>query len=425
MNSSTRPLIIFTHHYPFGEMELFLETEILYLKEVFPHIVVVPNQTIGPMRAVPKGITVDTSFAKTYRGKDPLSLMRKAARSFFHPPFYKELLQAPKTSAHLRKLLGYSSEASRCASWVKRLLLRRPELQQAIFYTYWLYDHASGIAGLKKKFQGIKAISRAHGFDLYEEDYPPAYIPFRPSSLQEMDKICLISDNGRCYLAQKYPSIAKLLTVSRLGVEDPGFVVRANADGIFRLVSCSHLIPLKRLELQIDGIAAFAKKHPELSLEWHLIGDGPLREHLLEHARIQFPFGMKWSFHGHLPNKEIFSLYKSLQPDVFLLTSSTEGLPVSIMEAYACGIPAIATDVGGVSEIVDHDTGILLPSSASAEEILQALEAMLLSPQKLVSSKAAARRHWAARFDAKANYRRFADDLLSLSLGRPGKDEPA
>ena len=55
---------------------------------------------------------------------------------------------------------------------------------------------------------------------------------------------------------------------------------------------------------------------------------------------------------GHLDNNEIFNMYKNNSYDYFITLSESEGLPVSIMEAISCGIPVIATAVGGITEIV-------------------------------------------------------------------------
>jgi glycosyltransferase involved in cell wall biosynthesis len=53
-----------------------------------------------------------------------------------------------------------------------------------------------------------------------------------------------------------------------------------------------------------------------------------------------------------------------MQTDVFILPSFAEGVPVSLMEAMACGVPVIATHVGGIAELIGHDeTGLLVPAS--------------------------------------------------------------
>lgn len=409
---SKRPLVLFTHYYPFGEMELFLETEIRYLKEVFDHIVVIPNVISGSLREVPEGVIVETAFAKTHRGKDLPSLAHKTINALLYPSFYKELWHAPKKTAYLKKLMSYSSEASRCVSWLRGYLKEHPELQDALFYTYWFYDHTTGLASLKKQFPRIQVVSRAHGFDLYEEDYYPPYIPYRQSSLEKIDALFMISNHGQDYLQKRFPDLTHKAVLSRLGIEDPGFVVQKAPNGIFTLVSCSHMVPLKRLHLQIDGISSFARKHPDTKIEWRHIGDGPLRQQLASYASKYLPPWVNWSFIGSLPNKEVFKCYKDLQPDLFLLMSETEGLPVSLMEAQACGIPTIATNVGGVSEIVNEDNGVLLPDQPTPHDISQAIASLVLHPERMSSAKKHARNSWNNLFNAPQNYRLFTKLLF-------------
>ena len=57
------------------------------------------------------------------------------------------------------------------------------------------------------------------------------------------------------------------------------------------------------------------------------------------------------------------------QVDLFCNVSEYEGVPISIMEAMAYGIPCLATHVGGVSEIVNCQTGILIEKNSSANQI--------------------------------------------------------
>jgi glycosyltransferase involved in cell wall biosynthesis len=412
----SRPLVIFTHFFPFGEKELFLETEVRYLKEHFSSIVIVPNMIEGKCRSLPEGVSVETSFAQTYRGKGMVALLQKTAQALTYAPLYAELNKIPKKRDYARKLLGYAFEAARCAKWLKKFLQKNPCLHEALFYTYWLYDHTSGILRLKKRYPGMQVISRAHGFDLYAEDYYPPYIPFRPALMEEIDSVFCISEHGSRYLCKKFSSIQDKIKVSRLGIEDPGFTIQKSREEPYVLVSCSHLVPLKRIFLQIDGVSAFARQYPHVRFEWHLIGDGSLKEQIHRHAAEKFPSSVIWHLTGSMNNQAVFAYYQKIKPDLFLLTSETEGLPVSLMEAYACGIPAVATDVGGVSEIVNAMNGRLLSANPSDQEIAQGIASLLLSSEKLLAARQAARFHWQTHFHAATNYLHFCDHCQKLSV---------
>lgn len=64
-----------------------------------------------------------------------------------------------------------------------------------------------------------------------------------------------------------------------------------------------------------------------------------------------------------LSHDQVMNYYKEHHFDVFINMSTNEGVPVSIMEAASFGIPIIATNVGGTSEIVQPSVGMLLSSN--------------------------------------------------------------
>src|SRR5262249_37268532 len=77
--------------------------------------------------------------------------------------------------------------------------------------------------------------------------------------------------------------------------------------------------------------------------------------------------------------------------DVFCLASHQEGLPVAVMEAMALGLPIVATDVGGVSELVaDHVHGLLVPPS-QPDQLAAALIEMLTDPARRAKASEASR----------------------------------
>jgi glycosyltransferase involved in cell wall biosynthesis len=100
----------------------------------------------------------------------------------------------------------------------------------------------------------------------------------------------------------------------------------------------------------------------------HLAGDGPLRPEL-ERLVLELDLGESVQLLGHCP--EIFTVLSEV--DVAVLASSREGLPLSLLEAMACGLPLIATSVDGNPEVVeDRANGILVPPG-DVETLAQAL----------------------------------------------------
>jgi glycosyltransferase involved in cell wall biosynthesis len=113
---------------------------------------------------------------------------------------------------------------------------------------------------------------------------------------------------------------------------------------------------IKRIDHLLDGVARARSAGGELDVL--LVGDGPLRADLEVRARELGLDGVV-RFVGF--REDVASVYAAV--DAVALTSANEGTPVSVIEALAAGKPAVATDVGGVRDVVrDGDTGLLVPA---------------------------------------------------------------
>ena len=110
-------------------------------------------------------------------------------------------------------------------------------------------------------------------------------------------------------------------------------------------------------------------------MQWIHIGGGyELGETKVYAKQVLDSSKSKVNFIGDIPNYEVAEIYRRYQPDLFLTASESEGgAPISIVEACSCGIPAIATAVGGIPEIVlDGESGWLVSAEANAKEIADA-----------------------------------------------------
>jgi glycosyltransferase involved in cell wall biosynthesis len=102
-------------------------------------------------------------------------------------------------------------------------------------------------------------------------------------------------------------------------------------------------------------------RQEKYDFELTLVGDGTERKSLEELAR-QMGIADRVVFAGFASQETVRDCL--MQTDVFILPSFAEGVPVSLMEAMACGVPAIATHVGGIAELIETGaTGLLVPAS--------------------------------------------------------------
>ena len=122
--------------------------------------------------------------------------------------------------------------------------------------------------------------------------------------------------------------------------------------------------------------------------------------------------GLKVILHGYVSNQSLINFYQNQHVDLFVNVSSSEGLPVSIMEALSFGIPVIATDVGGTSELVSDKVGELISSTFSSDSLGQNIEKLLnLKSEELLLLRSNARSIFELKVNAKINYLLFYNKI--------------
>ncbi|NVM22263.1 MAG: glycosyltransferase [Desulfobacterales bacterium] len=409
-SKSSLRLFLFSDMYPCGKAEPFLETEIRYLANRFSKVIVAPNRIVGTRRRLPNGVSLETSL-----GRRKAAGRTRRLACFGSPVLYREFFSHPSTLMRwraLKQVVSYLAEAQRVYLWLLSYIQHHKKIRDILFYTYWLSPTSLAISMAKTHFPDLQLISRAHGWDLYDERHLGSYLPYRRKMLRQINSIFLISEHGKRYLSKKYPMFQDRYHVSRLGVIDPGFTTSQSTDGVFRVVSCSSLAPLKRLDRLVEGLGLFAQSRPRVPVEWRHIGDGPLRNELEFGAGNVLPSNVRFVLHGQLPNKEVIDFYKTHSVDVFVNVSEFEGVPVSIMEAQSCGIPVIAPAVGGIPEIVNNENGVLLKSRPTASCIANALERIISCPSETLSRKHAGKSTWKSMCNAETNYTAFAESII-------------
>ncbi len=124
-----------------------------------------------------------------------------------------------------------------------------------------------------------------------------------------------------------------------------------------KLLYVGRLASVKGLPILFDSLSRLKSTYPNFSLT--LIGDGSERLDL-EKLANQLGLNSQIKFVGYKSQAEVREYLQ--KTDVFVLPSFAEGVPVSLMESMAAGVPVVATQVGGISELVeDGVTGYIVP----------------------------------------------------------------
>ena len=177
------------------------------------------------------------------------------------------------------------------------------------------------------------------------------------------------------------------------------------------------LEPVKRVDLLIEGIANAARARPDQRFEWRHFGNGKRRTELQELANRTFPPNASADLPGYSTKADLMRYYEQSPVDVFMNVSVSEGTPVAVMEAVSCGIPVIATSVGGNVEIVSERNGLLLEADPTPEQIGKALLAFWDDQDVARLKRQGSRKVWQERYNADANFQVFAEKLKSIRQG--------
>jgi glycosyltransferase involved in cell wall biosynthesis len=402
-----KSLILLTSEFPYGKGETFLENEFPFLKSAFSSITIIIETDLGASR-------IDSKRTTTFSINKPGLIERVSA--ILNPIFWKELRflrKNKKLTTYTFRTAWYSLSK---ALAVKKTILRHNEklnFQDSVFYSYWLDEKGIALGLLKRQYPNATYISRAHGWDVYQERQIENYLPFRGFILSELDSTFTISQNGKDYLSTQFPQYKEKISVSRLGTLSIFQNDFKKESSYIQILSISSIIPLKR----VDKILKVISQITERKIHWAHIGDGPLYSSIHEKAKAtenQNP-NFSFTFLGQKSNTEVREFLSANFVDLFINLSETEGIPVSIMEAQSAGIPVLATSVGGTPEIVNNENGILVEKDEKDEIIAQKIIAYFNLPEEEKQKKRELSfQNWKENYNAEKNYTNFIQTILKL-----------
>lgn len=404
-------LLLFTNDYPYARGDVvFVQKEIDVLAARFDEVIVFCHErdtSVGRVQMPPNVRLAGNLFDRAPEDRiwtplRPTMLVQVASAA------WRELI-----SGRLRGHVYLFLTGARVGITQARRRAVRDAIREAdgcVAYGFWGMGGGLALAWLR----GVDArVVRLHRYDLYEESAKSGYLPFRRYLFARADRVLAISKHGEEYLANTYGSRSLMAKthVSRLGVPGPENFERPPATRERVVVSCSAVTDIKRVGLILEAIKSLPGVSVDRPVRWVHFGDGPLMDELRT-ASADRPDGLAIELRGQTPNSEVAAFYASRRVDAFVNASTSEGVPVSIMEAIAHDIPVIATAVGGTPEIVGRElgTGELVTADVAPPELADALRSMLDAPQ----DSYAPRREWAREYDIRVTAPRAADLVRDL-----------
>ena len=238
-------------------------------------------------------------------------------------------------------------------------LIRREEID--LIHTHLFTSNLWG--RIAAWIAGVPAVSTEHGMDVWR---PALYLKLDSILTPVSRRMIFVSEGVRKFYSEKNPSLngrgrvvynginiglfADHATTPKKAKHALGLPADAKVVGIV-----GRLVPEKAHEDFIDAIRILSQEDP--SIIGLVIGEGECEKAL--HKKV-YDLGIEKNIHFAGYRNNLQDLYPAM--DVFVMSSLREGLPLTMLEAMAAGVPVVATEVGGIPECIrDKQSGLLIP----------------------------------------------------------------
>ena len=312
-----------------------------------PEMLHIYRQITGLKRCAPVVIAQKRENAARYPF-EPVHIAPKPRMHFLRRFWFRQLRDKPWQMSHaeLRKLLAILDETG------ARLL-------------HIYFGHiAVHLLPLIREWKHPSIVS-FHGADVMVDMNKPAY---REATLQMLNAVTLVlvrSESLQRALVDLGCDPGKI-EIQRTGIPLEEFPFRERAvpeNGAWQFVQAGRLIEKKGLPVTIRAFEVFVRQYPNATLR--IAGEGPLLRELKMLAH-ELKIAQRVSFTGFLSQEQLREIY--YRSHIFLHPSQTgrdgnqEGIPNSMLEAMASGLPVFATEHGGIPEAIEHGvSGVLVP----------------------------------------------------------------
>ena len=418
-------LVIFVSDYPYGPGEPFLEEELRIISKDFSKIYIVNFHLNNNNNNKPYEFYVpeNTEVISSYKGKRLRNLKSIFSLAPLFEVFLAVVKHKKKLSFSLVKLIYYYwIEGVRDESVIQSILkTHQINPENTMFYSYWCDTNCVSLANISKQNKSFNYLTRLHGWDLYYERHQINFLPFRERIFNNSYKVLPISKDGRKYILDNKLSIDKQkVTRAYLGVADLELNVNYKNEvlvdkKILKIITISHINPVKSLFRLVEALSLIN----DYEVVWTLIGygDGVFDVEFKKQAAnlLTNKKNITIDYRGKLPKELVFEIIQNEPFDVIVNCSKAEGIPVSLMEAMSAGIPGIAFNVGGISELIkDRFNGFLLDHATENHSLLlkETIDKFfILSSEDKMKFSSNARLVWSDNFNSKVNYNRFSKML--------------
>lgn len=405
-----KKLLLITDGFPFRKKEEgFLSTELKRLCQFFDVSIVALTSEQDVKCAIPERVSaLNLGWTRMQLLMHSAAILSKKCRT--------EVARVKNLGTKkiaTRRIRRHELIAAYYEKWLYEYIIKN-EIQ--IIYTYWCTSATLAAVRIKKKHPELKlkVISRFHGYDLYVERTEGAeWQPYREEVSYGLDRLCFISKNGLDYYQNNWAVDSAKCLVSYLGTKAYERVWLAD-EAVHTIVSCSDCNSVKRIDRIIESLANVSS---DVKINWIHVGDGLLLDELKVKAAesLDGKNNITYTFAGWVNHDQLNQFYRDNHVELFITLSESEGLPISVTEALAMGIPSIATNVGGMNEIVNENNGYLVDKDIEPLQVAKKIEnhfKKTIEERQNTGNQAV--NHWKQYFSAEDNSKEFVSLLCDL-----------
>jgi N-acetyl-alpha-D-glucosaminyl L-malate synthase BshA len=261
---------------------------------------------------------------------------------------------------------------------LRRLMISKPDL----IHAHWSLPQ--GLTGIIcKKVLGVPFITTVHGSDVHGLQYP--LLKALNRIVIKNSEICTANSRASAKMVSDIAGRGDTQVVP-MGVDTNLFSRSKKVDVIRKkykidgnvLLFVGRLIRVKGVYYLIKAFPKVLKRHPKTKLL--IVGSGPEKRRLIQLC-VELEIINSVVFINEVLQEDLIPLYSIANilvlPSIIDVTGETEGLGVVLLEAMACGVPVIGSDIGGIKDIIiDGETGLLSKqknSDSLAEKIIKLL----------------------------------------------------
>jgi glycosyltransferase involved in cell wall biosynthesis len=296
---------------------------------------------------------------------------------------------------------------------LKVIATRRPSLLWRFLQASWVADRArrtgvrhlhahfanrsATVAQQASKLLGIPFSFTAHAFDIYRD----ADHDVIARKMADARFTATVSDYNVTFLKSLVNGHPARIELVRNGIDMTRFVPpRHYPDGPFRILTVARLVEKKGIPILVNACRILRDRG--LDFRCDIIGKGAMRADLERMIR-ESNLSDRVKLLGPLPQQEIVRHYQHAHllalPCIVGEDGNRDGLPVSIIEALACGVPVVSTPVTGIPEVVrDGINGLMVPEGDS-EKLADAIQRVMLDHELLATLRSSARPSVLESFD--------------------------